>query len=125
MDESPQPQPKFGSRPINLLSQKGLGKPSAGGRAPGVKRDFRPLITTDEDQLDSLFLKNDKGDAYDGPSDAWREPTPDHKVAGGDRKKPSSFLQVDLGEEDDTEDDPALHRTNPLSQNETGTGGEP
>ena len=46
-------------------------------------------------------------------------------LPGGDRKKPSSFLQVELGEGDDGEDDPALHRTNPLSQNETATGDEP
>ena len=89
----------------------------------GIKRDIRPLITTDEDQLDSLFLKNDKGDTSEGPQDVQRELAPDlranqleMRLPGGDRKKPGAFLQLGLGERDDREDDPALHRTNPLSQ---------
>ena len=57
---APQP-PKFGSRPINLLSQKASKGRGGTSGAAGVRKGFiKPLITTDEDQLDSLFIKNDQ-----------------------------------------------------------------
>ena len=59
---APQP-PKFGSRPINLLSQKASKGRTGTSGAAGVRKGFiKPLITTDEDQLDSLFIKNEKAD---------------------------------------------------------------
>ena len=46
-DDVSQPQQRFGSRPINLLSQKGKTRGGPGG-APGIKKGLA-LITTDED----------------------------------------------------------------------------
>lgn len=114
-------QPKFGSRPINLLSQKaGKGSGSVGG-VGGVRKGFiKPLITTDEDQLDSLFIKNEKADDIEETKGGALS---DLDVSGKGRK-PTSFLQQTSASNSLNENTDA--HTNPPSHGPTSMGeGEP
>lgn len=93
-----------------------------------------PLITTDEDQLGSLYNINDKDDGeeeFTGPApkaslevaldiDADRIDMPIAKKS----KKPRSFLMLDSA--DDSEENESTHvNSNLQSQGPTSAGGEP
>ena len=110
--ELSQPSQKFGSKPINLLSQMGQNKTGkTGGSNTGLKKGFiKPLITTDEDQFDHhMFSKNNTYDKNKDDTDEENgDPLVDVEVdmqltmKPADRsKKSKSFLQIEATENGD------------------------